>query len=543
MALGTRTAALACGLGLGIAGAGAGAAGAEAAPHPPTGPGAPSITWKACPQYSDDVLTYLRIRPTDFAKFRALWSRTECGTVSVPLDYRDPDGPHIDIALTRLKAQDQAHRRGVLFMNPGGPGGSGYLMPATLSLESPTDAQLNEDYDLIGVDPRGIGYSTSFDCPAPEPGAPVPPGPLTRAEAEQLYDRQAAANTACSSADPAFLKQLTTPNAARDLDTIRRALHESRAGYFGASWGTQLGAVYRSMFPSTIDRMWLDSVVSPDASNLAYRFTAYGAATEADFDQFAIWLAAHDGTYGLGTTPQEVTARVEALHRQADAHPWKFTDIPAPLDGTFISFLASAENLNWVQAATILQALTTATSGGPAPASVTPVVGVPGPLPTPPAGAPEQFNTTANQAYLCNEDTSPRGFEPLWAEYQRGLRENPVTGEDTGLRPTCAGWKLPAQPVHLRWSPGSLEMSGHEHETSTPYPWVRQMQDAIGGEVFTVKDYVHGSAPFAPECASHILDYFDTGKADSGSCDGIQPGASPGIQPFVWMPGNRMITA
>jgi len=509
-------------LALGVTGAGSTAAAANAAT---AATASPTVTWQPCPQYSDAVLDYLRVRPQDYAAFRAIWARTQCGTVSVPLDYRHPDGQHITIAFTRLPAQDQAHRLGSVAMNPGGPGGSGYLMPLTLTLETTMGTPLNQHYDLIGFDPRGIGYSTSYDCPPSGSSTPVTPpvGQWTKAGLKQFYDSLAAQHAACSSSNPAFLSQLTTANVARDLDQIRRALHQKQMDYFGASWGTQLGAVYRSMFSNTIGRMWLDSVVSPNAHNLAYRFDYTGKTTEQDFALFAQWLAARDSTYGLGDTAAKVRATVLGLRQAADAHPWQFSDIAMPLDGSFISFLASASNLNWALAGQILQALTTAVDGGPAPAVVKEVVGSPSIPPAPPADAPAQFNDTAGQAYLCNEDTSSRSFESWWAEYQRNLRANPVTGDLTALRPTCAGWTLPVQTFQLHRSSGSLQMSGHLYETLTPYPWVLQMQDAIGGTVFTVEDFIHGSLPFVPECAAHLVAYFDTGDADNGTCQGLQP--------------------
>ncbi|MBS2550451.1 alpha/beta fold hydrolase [Catenulispora sp. NL8] len=484
----------------------------------------PAIAWQACPQYSDDVLGFLGVQPKDRAAFRTMWARTDCGTVSVPLDYRHPEGQHVTIAFTRLKAKDQAHRQGVLFMNPGGPGGSGYLMPEQLALQNPADAQLNDQYDLIGFDPRGIGYSTSYDCSGIQGGPPPQSGQMTKAQVRQAYDQSAKTNAACSSSDPAFLGQLTTANAARDLDQLRRALHERQASYFGVSWGTQLGAVYRSMFPATIHRMWLDSVVSPRAYDLAYRIDDSTQAMEQDFGLFAAWLAQRDSVYGLGDTAQKVTARVLALREQGDAHPWQFTDMASPLGGGFIAFLASSQNTGWEQAAAALKNMTTAVSGQPAPPGVPAAAGSDGPPPPPPSGAPQAFNPTAQQAYLCNEDDSSRAFEPLWDEYQRNLRQNPVTGDLTALRPTCAGWTLPVQHFTLRYSSGSLEMSGHRYETLTPYPWVWQMRDTIGGTVFTVDDFRHGSLAQVPVCAAHLAAYFETGAPDSGSCPGLQPG-------------------
>jgi hypothetical protein len=125
-------------------------------------PARPAITWHACPQYSDELVRWLGFQ--DVAWFRAAMVRTDCGTLSVPLDYARPRGRWITIAVTRLKAIDQAHRLGSVAVNPGGPGGSGYLMPFSLSEPHSATTQLNERYDLIGFDPRGVGYSTKVDC-------------------------------------------------------------------------------------------------------------------------------------------------------------------------------------------------------------------------------------------------------------------------------------------------------------------------------------------------------------------------------------------
>jgi hypothetical protein len=123
--------------------------------------GRSTLTWQECPDYSDDVLRSRGLRDGDFAEFRRLLARTECGTLSVPQDYRDPSGKQITIALTRLRATDPRRRLGSLAVNPGGPGGSGYLMPIELVM---TDTELNGRYDLIGFDPRGVGYSTKSNC-------------------------------------------------------------------------------------------------------------------------------------------------------------------------------------------------------------------------------------------------------------------------------------------------------------------------------------------------------------------------------------------
>jgi hypothetical protein len=77
------------------------------------------------------------------------------------------------------------------------------------------------------------------------------------------------------------------------------------------------------------------------------------------------------------------------------------------------------------------------------------------------------------------------------------------------------------QPWVLRHSGASLEMSGHLYEAVTPYPWTRQMQSVIGGDVFTIDDDSHASGVEDPECAAHMVGYFDTGQPYTGQCPGV----------------------
>jgi alpha/beta hydrolase fold len=150
------------------------------------------VDWRPCPNYSDEVLAYLGFRRDDYREFRELMARTECGTVEVPRDHR---------------------------VNPGGPGGSGYLMPHDLLLRTGTGigVALNERYDLIGFDPRGVGYSTKYDC---DQDLRLPTRPITEPQARQWY-AELSSNKSCSESNPAFLRQLTTLTVARDLDRLR----------------------------------------------------------------------------------------------------------------------------------------------------------------------------------------------------------------------------------------------------------------------------------------------------------------------------------
>jgi pimeloyl-ACP methyl ester carboxylesterase len=489
--------------------------------------GGPSVDWQPCPHYSDDVIRSRGTADDQIAAYRTLLNRMECGTVSVPLDYSRPAGRHITIAITRLKAVDQVHRLGSLALNPGGPGGSGYLMPADVMLTNDVDRHLNDRYDLIGFDPRGVGYSTKVSCTTGgSPGAAPAPlvGPITEAQAKVIYDRQVAANTTCGRSDPAFLGQITTLNVARDLDQVRAGLGQRKLNFLGVSWGTWLGVVYRSTFPHNVGRMFLDSVAIPH-----YRGDVFvaerAAAAERDFARMATWLAQHDDTYGFGGTAQQVRASVEALVARYDASPKQYTDLDLPIDGSIIALSAGQNSQVWALAAQVLVELRDST-GDTAPPTVKEVLGRGNQQP-PPADAPEPFNPVMGRAALCNEDPSRPDFAGAWADYQQILTNNPATGRANPFDAGCAGWPLPAQQFEPKHAGGSLVLSGHLYEAVSVYKWTPQMRSIIGGAVFTVRDDVHGSVLFEPGCGAKMLAYFDTGRIELGCAGMTQPTTAP----------------
>lgn len=496
------------------------AAPAAAAHRPPS-----TVDWKPCPTYSEEALRAM-VPPDRLERFRALLARLECGTVTVPLDYRRPGGRQVTVALTRLRAADPARRLGSLALNPGGPGGSGYLLPVEMLATSDAVAGLNARYDLVGFDPRGVGYSTTVDCePLGGDGDDPPAGPLTEAAARRIYDRDVAAVAACGRSDPDFLGQLTTENVARDLDRVRAALGERKLNFLGVSWGTWLGVVYRGLHPDRVGRMFLDSVAIPRFSVPAFE-DGRAAAAERNAGRMAAWIARHHDTYGFGATAEQVRAAVIALRADYDAHPRRFTDLDVPVDGAFVALAASQDAPVWPLASRVLAELRDAT-GPTAPPTVKEILGDGGgPTEPPPADLPERFNRTMNLAAFCNEDPSRLGFNAAWAAYQRRLAGNPMTGRAGGFSAGCAGWPLPVRAVQLRPGGGSLVLSGHRYETPSPYEWTLEMKDLVGGRLYTVDDDVHGSAPQEPACAADVVSYFDTGRIDGG-CPGVPVPAGP----------------
>ncbi|WP_323097684.1 alpha/beta hydrolase [Intrasporangium sp. YIM S08009] len=190
----------------------------------------------------------------------------DCGSVRVPVDYRKPTGATATIALRRLPASEPARRIGSLFINPGGPGGSGL----DFATEAPDyfGEAVRQRYDVVGFDPRGMGRSDPVDCLSDADldvmyGAD--PTPDTEAERRAWQRGPAERNARCLARGGALAANMGTEAVARDLDVLRSAVGDERLNYYGISYGTMIGAVYADFFTSRVGYMVLDSAVLPDA--------------------------------------------------------------------------------------------------------------------------------------------------------------------------------------------------------------------------------------------------------------------------------------
>ncbi|WP_218040527.1 alpha/beta fold hydrolase [Actinomadura sp. WMMB 499] len=222
----------------------------------------------------------------------------ECATLDVPLDYRDPDGRTIEIAISRLASTDPGRRRGVLLTNSGGPGGQGLGFPAALR-DLGIPERVLETYDVIGVDPRGVGHSTPVTCDLTRAEQPsnIPRFARNDADVAAEAKRVAAVAAKCGSSRTApLLPHITTANTARDLDRVRAALGEPKASYLGISYGTYLGAVYATMFPHRTDRFLLDSAAGPGGWDVSFS-RMFGRGFADRFPDFAEFAAAHHEKY------------------------------------------------------------------------------------------------------------------------------------------------------------------------------------------------------------------------------------------------------
>ncbi|MFJ7218439.1 alpha/beta fold hydrolase [Amycolatopsis sp. NPDC098790] len=407
--------------------------------------------------------------------------RTECALVAVPLDYADPRGPKIDIAVSRVEATGS--KTGAVLLNPGGPGQSGLTMPRTIA--DSRAGGIGTHHDLIGFDPRGVGYSADLPCavdfPEPEPD---------KDKAREAAERAAAARQACVDAHPAFVRNLTTPTIARDMDLIRQALGEDKIGYYGVSWGTALGAQYRSLFDDHVDKMLLDSVMPPELS-VTEMDDDQATAGENTFHEFASWIARYDGVYHFGTTEPVVA---KALLDLRDRH------------GATVNGMLANPRREWPGLAKQLAAIR---DGGAAEKMTTMSWD----------GEPQAFNHFQQTALLCNESPSPRDFDTVWQHRLDRMARLPVAGGYGLYEQLCIGWPLAARPWSFEKGTSPLQLVGHLYEPVTPIGWALRMQQKIGGTLMIVEDDVHGSLSSLP-CADAAVTFFDTGRTTAKSCPG-----------------------
>ena len=199
----------------------------------------------------------------------------------MPLDYDEPDGETISIALARVPATDQAGRIGSLITNPGGPGGSGVEGLALMYAALPEP--LGERFDLVGFDPRGVGQSAPVRCFASVAErtaffAAIPTVPIG---AEEVAARQRSSEELarrCGERNADVLSHLSTANVARDMDRLRQAVGDEQLTYLGSSYGTYLGATYANLFPDQIRAMVLDGVIDPPSYTSADQVSATWSA-------------------------------------------------------------------------------------------------------------------------------------------------------------------------------------------------------------------------------------------------------------------------
>jgi len=252
----------------------------------------------------------------------------ECATVTVPLDYDDVTAGTVDLELRKAPATED-EPLGTLFINPGGPGGSGITY---LDFFLPDAPELQSAYDIVGFDPRGVGVSDPVTCLSDgelDDFIAYDPDPDTAAEVRRATALVRKLGRACQANTGPLAGHVSTVEVAKDLDILRAVVGDQKMHYYGASYGTFIGATYAELFPDKVDRMVLDGALDP-ALSIKELNLQQAAGFETALNAYVDDCIAGGGC-PLGEDKQAALDRIKAFLDGLDADPLESGDSDRPL--------------------------------------------------------------------------------------------------------------------------------------------------------------------------------------------------------------------
>ena len=425
----------------------------------------------------------------------------DSATLAVPLDYDDPAGDTLSLALIRKKATEPSSRIGSLLVNPGGPGGSGVeFLPQLATIIDPT---ITERFDLVGFDPRGVGESDPLVCMSDKEkdvyaAFDAVPEPDEINELDSLNQSFA---DACKEKYGDKLEHFGTIDAARDMDRIREAVGDDKLSYLGFSYGTRLGSVYAQLFPDKVRAMALDGAVEPNSgapdfsANQTQGFQDAFDAFVADCDAKASCAAGPD-TAGL---VDELIARVEKSPIPAQHDDRELTE------GWLVSGVLNALYAKelWAPLATGLRQ---AEQGdGSLLLEIADVLSG-----RHPDGTWDNL-WEANSAVNCLDDPQRDSLQQVEALATDLTSVSPRFGPIIGwMNLQCTHWPVPANPIPLAVAEGAppIVVVGTTRDPATPYVWAEHMASTLATGVLVTRDGDgHGGYIDSP-CVAQIVNEY-----------------------------------
>ena len=456
---------------------------------PAASAGVPTITWTPC--------------------HRGLY----CARYQVPLDYADPNGVQISIALVKRPARDPAHRIGSLFVNPGGPGGSGvdFVVQEGSSLFTPA---VRARFDIIGFDPRGIYrssplrcFSTADDAYASVHRTPYPDSAVRRAK---WIARDRTLQSACVQDGSAILDHMSTAEVARDLDRLRQAVGDQRLSYYGVSYGSFLGDTYANMFPGRVRSVVIDGVIDPVAwttgrsARVTLPFsTRLHSASGAGKTLHEFFRLCDAGGSRCAFGPH-AAANYWKLYRKLRAHPLHIRGMAIPYDQTFLvgdTLGAMYSSADWPGFARYLVSLERRTK----------------------ANVPARERSAVRGYYLndvegfpgvaCTDSVNPRSATAWTRAAAVARREDGIFGPAwTWSTSMCAHWPGHDQDRYLgpftHHTVNPVLVVGNRFDPATPYPGaVTAARLLPNSRLLTVRAWGHTSL-FLSTCADNAIGHY-----------------------------------
>jgi pimeloyl-ACP methyl ester carboxylesterase len=457
----------------------------------------PKLSWHPCTLGPDDTAG----RALDDAG-------VECADVPVPLDYARPHGRAITVAIARSRGSDTARRIGSLIINLGGPASP---VLDSVPLARAAMGATGERFDLIGMDPRFAGRSTSVDCHWPAYWLPRSAG-ADRAGFDAMVSLSRELAGGCGRAERELLRHASTVHMARDMDTIRAALGEPKLSYLGYSQGSYLGAVYTQLFPRRADRIVLDSAIDPALSGTrVLRDAAPGR--EAQLREWAAWAAGRDAEYHLGATAEAVLGTVRGVYAASARRP--LTVGAYAVDDTLLPALittALTDDTENGELAEVVRVLSRAAGGMPAEPTEEMAETLAGLV----DGAGSAVHT-AQTAILCGDAAVSRDPEVYWRDIQRHRASSPLFEPLARTITPCSFWPgAPAErPVKIRNGTPALIVQA-EKDVNSQLPGARALHRALTGSrlIVLAGARTHGVYLFrGASCVDESVDgYLSSGR-------------------------------
>ncbi|MFM1966726.1 MAG: hypothetical protein RL134_2451 [Actinomycetota bacterium] len=423
----------------------------------------------------------------------------ECASLVVPVDYTDPNGATLDIAVLRSPATGDA--RGSLVVNPGGPGSSGLEYARATS--AIVTEEVHDAFDVVGFDPRGVGQSAPVDC-SDDAGfdrlISIDGTPDSPAEIDALMG--ASALLECTAPVEGLLDHMSTADAARDLDVLRAALGEERLDYLGVSYGTHLGATYAALFPGRVGRFVLDGPLPADLD--AEELTLGQARGFEDSLRRFVEYCAAEGDCPLGEDPDAEVglARLREVLEGLDAAPAPTGDPERPLTeaaATYAILMSLYRVSDRPQLRDALASLV-AGDGTPLQRMLDERIG---------RASDGSYRDNAFDAFYaisCRDRVAPTDIE---ASVDRLATAAPFLGEYLAWgNVPCASVTAspPPEPVGV---PPTILVVATTHDPATPFEWGEVLVAQLGDAVLLVREgdghtaYREGS-----DCTDAVVDEF-----------------------------------
>lgn len=183
----------------------------------------------------------------------------QCTTLEVPLDPAKPAAGMQILSVARIESRRRSGHSDALTLLAGGPGQSAIESFPAISFAF---RHIMRDRDVILVDQRGTGESTSLDCPDETGSVNRDVGYNLQSDLQEI-STLAAECLAALEADP---RLFTTSIAVQDLENVREQLGISQWNLYGISYGTRVATHYLRRYSDAVRTMVLDAVVPPQIS-------------------------------------------------------------------------------------------------------------------------------------------------------------------------------------------------------------------------------------------------------------------------------------